>query len=97
VWNFASIGNDYTAGRDPSVGAPWSGGPGAALAFVVTGTPAVGCDADLDGSGDVGFGDILEIIAWWGCFPGCPQDLSGNGTVDFADILVVIGAWGACG
>ncbi|MCP3904164.1 MAG: hypothetical protein GY715_11075 [Planctomycetes bacterium] len=56
------------------------------------------CPEDLDDSGDVGFGDILEIIGAWGpCAPGpCPRDLSGNGVVDFADILAVIGAWGPC-
>ncbi|MHC5113329.1 MAG: right-handed parallel beta-helix repeat-containing protein [Planctomycetota bacterium] len=55
------------------------------------------CPADLDGSGDVGFGDILSIIAAWGpCGVPCPEDLSGNGQVDFADILAAIGAWGPC-
>ncbi|MCP3904887.1 MAG: right-handed parallel beta-helix repeat-containing protein [Planctomycetes bacterium] len=55
------------------------------------------CPADLDGSDDVGFGDILAIIAAWGpCGVPCPEDLSGNGDVDFADILAVIGAWGVC-
>ncbi|MHC5115150.1 MAG: YncE family protein [Planctomycetota bacterium] len=55
------------------------------------------CPADLDGSGDVGFGDILQIIGAWGpCGVPCPEDLSGNGNVDFADILAVIAAWGPC-
>ncbi|MCP3905245.1 MAG: S8 family serine peptidase [Planctomycetes bacterium] len=55
------------------------------------------CVADLDGSGDVGFGDILTIIGAWGpCGVPCPEDLSGNGQVDFADILEVIAAWGDC-
>ncbi|MHC5113568.1 MAG: PHB depolymerase family esterase [Planctomycetota bacterium] len=55
------------------------------------------CPADLDGSGDVGFGDILAIIAAWGpCGAPCPEDLSGNGSVDFADILAVIAAFGDC-
>ncbi|MHC5115135.1 MAG: DNRLRE domain-containing protein [Planctomycetota bacterium] len=55
------------------------------------------CPADLDGSGDVGFGDILQIIGAWGpCGVPCPEDLSGNGAVDFADILAVIAAWGPC-
>ncbi|MHC5115426.1 MAG: FG-GAP repeat domain-containing protein, partial [Planctomycetota bacterium] len=55
------------------------------------------CPGDLDGSGDVGFSDVLVIIGAWGpCPPDCPEDLSGNGTVDFADILAVIAAWGAC-
>jgi hypothetical protein len=54
------------------------------------------CPSDLDGTGDVGFGDILAIIAAWGPCNGCPEDLNGNGSVDFADVLVVIGAFGAC-
>ncbi|MHC5114671.1 MAG: NHL repeat-containing protein [Planctomycetota bacterium] len=55
------------------------------------------CPADLDGSGDVGFGDILAIIGAWGpCGVPCPEDLSGNGQVDFADILVVIAEFGPC-
>ncbi|MCP3905325.1 MAG: hypothetical protein GY715_16990 [Planctomycetes bacterium] len=55
------------------------------------------CPADLDGSGDVGFSDILVLISAWGpCPPVCPEDLNGNGQVDFADILVVIGVWGPC-
>ena len=27
------------------------------------------CPADIDGSGDVGFGDILQIIGSWGVCP----------------------------
>jgi hypothetical protein len=27
------------------------------------------CPADLDGSGDVGFGDILQVIGGWGACP----------------------------
>ncbi|MCP3906211.1 MAG: hypothetical protein GY715_21510 [Planctomycetes bacterium] len=55
------------------------------------------CQADLDGSGDVGFGDILQVIGAWGaCGPECPQDLNGNGNVDFADILVIIANFGPC-
>jgi parallel beta-helix repeat protein/predicted outer membrane repeat protein len=53
------------------------------------------CPEDLDGSGAVGFGDVLAIIAAWGSAGG-PEDLNGNGTVDFGDVLQVIGAWGAC-
>ncbi|MCP3902620.1 MAG: hypothetical protein GY715_03205 [Planctomycetes bacterium] len=58
--------------------------------------PAEACVEDLDGSGDVGFGDILEVIANWGCTTCPDEDLNGNGTVDFADILSIIGAFGPC-
>ncbi|MCP3905234.1 MAG: hypothetical protein GY715_16535 [Planctomycetes bacterium] len=54
------------------------------------------CEADLDFSGDVGFGDILTVIGLWGPCTNCPEDLSGNGQIDFADILAIIGAWGPC-
>jgi len=48
--------------------------------------------ADLDGDGDVDFGDLLLVIAAWGpCGVGaCPEDLNGDGSVGFADILAVL-------
>ena len=52
---------------------------------------------ELDGSGGVGFGDILAMLASWGpCGASCPEDLNGNGQVDFADVLLVISDWGPC-
>nr|AIE90223.1 hypothetical protein [uncultured marine thaumarchaeote AD1000_01_F04] len=55
------------------------------------------CTADLDGSGAVDFGDILQILAAWGpCGGECPEDLDGSGAVDFGDILIVLANWGAC-
>jgi predicted outer membrane repeat protein len=57
------------------------------------GTP---CPADLNGDGDVGFADILQVIGNWGPCGACPEDLNGNGSVDFADILFIIGQFGAC-
>jgi len=60
--------------------------------------PVIGepCTADVDGSGDVGFGDILAVIGSWGPCPGCPADVNEDGMVGFADILQIIGAWGPC-
>ena len=54
-----------------------------------------GCPADLDGNGDVGFGDILAILSAWGR-EGGSEDLDGSGTVDIGDLLVVLTAWGPC-
>jgi len=60
-------------------------------------TPAADpCPADLDGSGDVGFNDLLELLAAWGSCGGCDADLDGNGAVDFNDLLIVLADWGAC-
>ncbi|MCP3905005.1 MAG: hypothetical protein GY715_15385 [Planctomycetes bacterium] len=61
------------------------------------GTCALPCPVDLDDSGDVGFGDILQVIGAWGpCGVPCPEDLDSSGDVGFGDILQVIGAWGPC-
>jgi hypothetical protein len=54
------------------------------------------CAGDADGSGDVGFGDILAIIGAWGDCPACPEDVNQDGVVNFADILAAIGQWGPC-
>jgi hypothetical protein len=58
------------------------------------------CPADFDDSGDVGFADLLSIIAAWGPYEPCPpivaQDLDQDCMVGFSDILAVIAAWGAC-
>ncbi len=53
------------------------------------------CPADLDDSGDVGFGDILAILSAWGN-KGGPEDLDGSGVVDFGDLLIVLSSWGPC-
>lgn len=58
-----------------------------------TGTP---CLADLDASGDVGFGDLLTVLDAWGEGAGNPADLDSNGTVGFGDLLIVLDGWGAC-
>lgn len=55
-----------------------------------------GCPPDLDGSGDVGFTDLLQILSVWGPCPGCPQDLDRSGDVGFTDLLQVLSAWGPC-
>jgi len=55
------------------------------------------CPADLDDSDDVGFSDLLILLAAWGppC-PGCPADLDGSGEVLFGDLLILLAAWGPC-
>jgi hypothetical protein len=63
---------------------------------LLQGLQLIPCAGDLDGDGDVDFGDVLSIIGAWGPCAGCPQDLNGNGVVDFGDVLAVIGAWGPC-
>lgn len=54
------------------------------------------CPNDLDGSGDVGFSDLLQLLSVWGPCTGCPEDLDGSGAVDFSDLLEILSSFGAC-
>jgi hypothetical protein len=54
------------------------------------------CAADVDGSGDVGFGDLLAVLSSWGACPGCPEDIDGDDNANFSDVLAVLSAWGSC-
>ena len=54
------------------------------------------CSGDVDGSGDVGFDDVLLILAAWGPCEGCPEDLDGDDDVDFDDLLIALAGWGPC-
>ncbi|MHC5112834.1 MAG: hypothetical protein ACYTGP_00225 [Planctomycetota bacterium] len=98
LYNFRFRGPGPPVTTTATLGLFKPGTPESVTASTV-GPPAepAACPADLDGSGDVGFGDILAIIGSWGeCGAPCPEDLSGNGQVDFADILAVIAAFGPC-
>jgi carboxypeptidase A2 len=52
------------------------------------------CPWDLDGSGDVGVTDFLEMLAVWGAV-GVPADFDGGG-VGVTDFLILLGNWGSC-
>ncbi len=49
---------------------------------------------DADGDGEVGFSDVLLILATWG-EQGGPADVDGDGEVGFGDVLRVLAEWGA--
>lgn len=54
-----------------------------------------GCAADLDGNGEIRTGDLLVLIADYGCnvFP-CPGDLNNNGLTETGDILILLSVYG---
>ena len=55
------------------------------------------CTGDIDEDGEVGFSDLLDVLAAWGpCDGNCPADVDLSGTVDFDDLLIVLAAWGPC-
>lgn len=74
---------------------PFSGPAGARIIrfFGNVGSP---CAEDLDGSGDVGFADLLQLLASWGKCEACAEDLDGSGDVGFNDLLQILAAWGRC-
>jgi len=52
------------------------------------------CLADLDGSGEVATGDLLELFAQWGTAGS--GDLDGSGIVNTSDLLILFANWGPC-
>jgi len=93
----AGIHVDEVTGDVTVVGSGYNATTARPEALMWRSDPSAACVADIDSSGDVGFGDILQIIGAWGpCSGACPADLDGSGDVGFADVLAVIGAWGPC-
>ena len=52
------------------------------------------CPWDLDGDGNVGTSDLLELFAQWGT--AGPADFDESGAVDTSDLLVLFANWGPC-
>ena len=61
-----------------------------------TTTVSVACPWDLDGSGDVGITDFLDLLAAWGPNPGHPADFDDDGFVGITDFLLLLANWGPC-
>ncbi|MHC5115376.1 MAG: hypothetical protein ACYTGP_13220, partial [Planctomycetota bacterium] len=71
--------------------------PADATSFPGDGQPSLcACDGDIDGDGEVGFDDLLGVLAAWGPCGACDEDLDGDGEVGFQDLLIVLSAWGPC-
>ncbi len=80
---FATIGL-FRAGTPSDVTTPVLGPAGPA------------CPWDLDGDGQVGITDFLDLLKAWGSNPGGPPDFDANGTVDVQDFLELLQRWGEC-
>ncbi|MHC4764011.1 MAG: C25 family cysteine peptidase [Planctomycetota bacterium] len=55
-----------------------------------------GCPGDINGDGEVGVLDFLDLLAAWGPNAGHPADLDGDGEVGVTDFLALLAAWGPC-
>ena len=49
---------------------------------------------DLDGDGNVGVGDLTQLLGAFGI--DCGPDLDSSGTVDGTDLSLLLAAWGKC-
>ncbi|MFK7961384.1 MAG: hypothetical protein AB8G96_12765 [Phycisphaerales bacterium] len=55
------------------------------------------CFGDLNESGAVDFGDLLQVLSAWGpCGDPCPEDLDGSLDIGFGDVLAVLSSFGDC-
>jgi hypothetical protein len=92
----------FTASAPPVAGQATLGlfKPGTPTAMtvdvMVPQAPELPCAADVDGSGDVGFPDLLAILSAWDCTTCDAEDINGDGTVGFGDLLIVLSTWGPC-
>jgi hypothetical protein len=57
---------------------------------------ATPCPADVDGSGEVAFDDLLAVLSAFGPCDACPEDVDLDGAVAFSDLLAVLAAFGPC-
>jgi len=59
----------------------------------MTGVP---CAWDLNCDGDVGFSDLLELLAIWGPCYQCAADVDGDDMIGFNELLQLLADWGPC-
>ena len=52
------------------------------------------CLEDLNQNGAVDVGDVLLVLAEFGCESGCTTDLTGDGFVAVDDVLALLSAFG---
>jgi hypothetical protein len=94
MYNFWFDADVEPASGDVTLGLFRPGTP-ESVSFTVM-VPARGCNADLDGDGNVGASDLLSLLVSWGPCKGCPADFDGNGTVGASDLLALLVNWGPC-
>jgi len=54
------------------------------------------CPPDVDGDGEIAFGDLLAVLSAFGPCDACPEDVDLDGEVGFSDLLGVLSAFGPC-
>lgn len=55
---------------------------------------SAGCLGDVNGDNAVTVGDLLEILAEFGCTSGCSTDITGDGLTTVSDLLELLSVFG---
>jgi hypothetical protein len=95
VWNFASVGSQFSAVTQPD-GVSWqAGGFGAAPTLIVEGTPGLPLrPGDINGDGVVNGSDLTELLGAWGACTQCAADIDRDGNVGGSDLTILASNWG---
>ena len=96
VWNYASVGNTFSALTSPggSTGLTWQpGANGAALTLTVEGTLGLPNPADINRDGRVDGADLAAVLSAWGSCTNCDADVNHDQIVDGLDLTAVLSAW----
>jgi hypothetical protein len=72
------------------------GSPESNAACDTTQCQAPSCPGDVDGDGQVAFGDLLATLSVWGPCVDCPEDFDGDNAVTFDDLIGLLSVWGDC-
>ena len=72
------------------------GSPESNAACDTTQCQAPSCPGDVDGDGQVAFGDLLATLSVWGPCVDCPEDFDGDDAVTFDDLIGLLSVWGDC-
>jgi len=92
-----NLGGDGLGGYDGKVHVDFSAIEGNQYFSTADADTCAACFGDLDGSGDVGSGDVALLLLDYGPCLGCLADLDGSGNVDFGDVALVLLSTGPCG
>lgn len=92
-----NLGGNGAGGYDGTVHVDFSAIEGNQYFSTADADTCAACFGDLDGSGDVGSGDVALLLLDYGPCPGCFADLDGSGNVDFGDVALVLLSTGPCG
>jgi len=80
----------FNAGLTPAEDTQIEWGSG----IIVAGAETDDVLGDLNGDGNVGVEDLLQLLSQWGN-TDVPADLDGSGTVGVNDLLILLGNWSA--